>query len=451
MNNPFARSLSLRLLAIFAATAFLLGASVAALFTSGLSNQWQRSIRPHLEQYVRYVQRDLGSPPDPARADELARLLPVTIAIYRNGRFVHATDGRALDVDALRFRRLPSRGRGDAEAPRPIRAAIARERAREGTVLRVERGADTVYYRLEPPGRGRARGDGLTWVLLAVTLVLLGSYLVIRRQLAPIREVQRGVRRMSEGEFGHRIALGGRDDLAELGRSIDEMAARIGDMLDAKRQLLLAISHELRSPLARARVATELLPESRQRERLEEDLADMARLIEDLTESERLRTPHAALHLERLDPASLVTEALAPHGLAPVIEDGAPRSIVADAARLRLMVRNLVANALRHGRSGNGEARVTVTLSSVGDDVRIVVADRGPGIAPEHLEAVTEAFHRPDPSRARTSGGIGLGLFLARLAVEAHGGTLRVESDPAREPGTRVAATWPVETSSAHR
>lgn len=450
MTNPFARSLSLRLLAIFAATAFLLVATIASLFTFGLSNQWQRSIRPHLAQYVRYVQQDLGSPPDPARADELARLLPVTIAIYRDGRFVHATDGRPLDIDALRFRRLPPGRRDDASTPRSIRAAIAHERAREGAVLRLERGADTVYYRLEPPGRGRARGDGLPWVLLSAVLVLLGSYLAIRRQLAPIREVQRGVRRMSGGELHHRIGLGGRDDLAELGRSIDDMAARIGDMLDAKRQLLLAISHELRSPLARARVATELLPESRQRERIEADLADMARLIEELTESERLRTPHAALHLERLDPARLIAEELAPHGLRPDVGGEAPTSIVADASRLRLMVRNLVANALRHGRSGDGEAHVTVTLSRAADDgVRLVVADRGPGIAPDQLEAVTEPFHRPDSSRTRARGGIGLGLFLARLVAEAHGGTLRVESDPGREPGVRVVATWPIEPASA--
>ena len=252
-----------------------------------------------------------------------------------------------------------------------MRAAVARERRREGTVLRIERGADTVYYRLEPPRGHRPRGgDGLYLGLLAVLAVLLGSYLAIRRQLAPIRRIQRGVRRISDGELGHRLSLGGRDDLAELGRSIDDMAARLGGMLDAKRELLLAISHELRSPLARARVATELLPDSRQRERLEADLADMARLIEDLTESERLRTPHAALHRERLDLVALVAAELAPHGLAPRVvagDGGAPPADIvvhADAARLRVLVRNLVGNALRHGRAANGEADVTVTLES---------------------------------------------------------------------------------------
>ena len=473
MRAPFARSLSLRLLAIFALVAFLLVAILVALFTQGLGSQWRRSIAPHLVQYVRYVQEDLGRPPDPERARRLAAALPVTIAIYRDDAFVFATDDWRPALDALEFRRLgPRHRRGPALGDGPfdgrargaplagdgMRAAVARERRREGTVLRIERGADTVYYRLEPPrGRRPRAGDGLYLGLLAVLAVLLGSYLAIRRQLAPIRRIQRGVRRISDGELGHRLSLGGRDDLAELGRSIDDMAARLGGMLDAKRDLLLAISHELRSPLARARVATELLPDSRQRERLEADLADMARLIEDLTESERLRTPHAALHRERLDLVALVAAELAPHGLAPRVvagDGGAPPADIvvhADAARLRVLVRNLVGNALRHGRAANGEIDVSVTLERVGEGaagaVRLVVADRGPGIRAEHLEAVTEPFHRPDPSRTRASGGIGLGLSLARLVAEAHGGTLRIASDPDREPGTRVTVTLPADAA----
>ena len=456
MRTRLLRSLPLRLLAIFAATAFALVALLVALFTQGLSSQWQRSIRPHLVQYVRYVQEDLGSPPDPVRADALAATLPVTIAIYRDGELVHATDGRPLALDELTFRPLPRRARRHDEHGREhgqvrglaASASIARERRREGAVLRLERDGYTVYYRLQPPpGQRLRRADGLYLALAAVLLVLLASYLLIRRQLAPIGRIQRGVGRMGEGELEHRIALHGHDDLAALGHAIDEMAIRIGDMLDAKRQLLLAISHELRSPLARARVATALLPPTRQRERLEADLADMARLIEDLTESERLRTPHSALRRERLDLVTLLGEELAPHALEPTLLElpEATLPIVADAARLRLLVRNLVGNALRHGVSADGRTDVTVTLSRRGRTAHLLVADRGLGIDPAELEAVTEPFHRPDSARTRAGGGVGLGLSLARLVAEAHGGTLRVASDPANVPGTRVSVTLPLD------
>ena len=133
-------------------------------------------------------------------------------------------------------------------------------------------------------------------------------------------------------------------------------------MLDAKRQLLLALSHELRSPLARARIATELLTDDRQRDRLQEDLAEMARLIEDLTESERLRTPHATLLRESLDFAELVMTELTPLGLSPSAPG--PTPIIGDATRLRVMVRNLVSNALHHGKDSNGVATVDVSIES---------------------------------------------------------------------------------------
>jgi len=140
------------------------------------------------------------------------------------------------------------------------------------------------------------------------------------------------------------------------------MTERLRAMLDAKRQLLLALSHELRSPLARARIATELLTDDRQRERLQEDLAEMVRLIEDLTESERLRTPHATLLRESLDFTEHVMTELAPLGLSLLASW--PTPIVGDATRLRVMVRNLVSNALHHGKDPNGVATVDVSIES---------------------------------------------------------------------------------------
>lgn len=469
MRSLFARSLSLRLLLTFAITAFLLVALLVALFTQGLSSQWQRSIRPHLVQYVRYVQEDLGVPPAPERARDLADSLPVTISIFDGDRFVYSTDGQRPEIENLRFHSVPGRvqhqlaERDDRRAP-SMRASITHERGHEGTLLRIDSGSDTVYYRFrETSERRRRDGNGLYLALFATLVVLAGSYLFIRRQLAPIRQIQHSVRQISDGDLTQRIDPGGRDDLADLARSIDDMSARIAAMLDAKRQLLLAISHELRSPLARARVATELLPEGRQRDRLETDLAEMSRLIADLTESERLRTPHATLHREPLDLAALVADELAPYGIEPAIVDktidgrsdkdtagiaghdacATNFSLHADATRLRVLVRNLVGNAFRHGKDANGQADVTVSLTARTDAIILAVMDRGPGIPVDQLERVTEPFYRPDAARTRAGGGIGLGLSLARLIAEAHGGTLRLDSDPAREPGTRATVTLP--------
>jgi signal transduction histidine kinase len=465
--KALSRSLSLRLLGIFIVTAVLIVIVLVALFSRSLNSQWGRSIQPHLLQYVQYVQQDLGSPPDPKRAELLAKKLPVAIHIFNGEEFVFSTSGNQLDLDKYRFKSIPIsnnksyRQQDSRTKPsRPLNAAISIHDQPNGRILRIEQDGYSVYYDLHrqwnrrgPHGR---YGDELVFALLALALVLGASYYVIRRQLAPISQIQHNVGRMAIGELEHRINRAGHSDLDELANSIDGMAARLQAMLDAKRQLLMAISHELRSPLTRARVATELLPESRNRERIEEDLRDMERMITDIMESEQLQTNHTALNLEQLNILSLAQKeikAISPS--TPVTISKAhmnePRSsatsqpvfIQGDAVRLRILLRNLVSNALRHGKNAQGIAQVDVKLLNTHDTVQIQVSDQGPGIPRDHLAAVTEPFYRPDASRNRNTGGFGLGLTLANLIAKAHGGSLEIDSDPETLPGTRVTVTLP--------
>lgn len=462
MIRALSASLSLRLLGIFVVTATLVIIILVSLFSRGLSGQWARSIRPHLVQYVQYIQNDLGSPPDPARADALARRLPVDIHLYHDGKLLHATTTRLLDLDSIEFEPVGKHGlkrrRNESSSvpPRKPPAATLTHSSRNAAgdpqrILRLQEGDYTIYFDLrEPrPRRGRLNrfNDELLLALLLLTVVLGGSYLLIRRQLSPIRQIQKGVSVMSEGQLSHRIDRSGNSDLDELSKSIDAMAGRLQAMLDAKRQLLIAVSHELRSPLTRARINTELLPDSRQRERLLEDLSDMERMIRDIMESEQLQNNHSVLHREMLDPALLFEEELqhiAPDVTLARSPEGVTTRIHADAARLRILLRNLVLNAQQHGRQADGSLSLQVELTISDDSVLLIVRDRGPGIAPEHLSEMATPFYRPDPSRSRETGGFGMGLTLARLIAEAHGGTLTIESDPAREPGTRVSVRLPI-------
>jgi signal transduction histidine kinase len=235
-----------------------------------------------------------------------------------------------------------------------------------------------------------------------------------------------------------------RDELGDLADQINTMAHDLQRMLDSKRALLLAISHELRSPLTRARLNTELLPESpdtqSSREALLRDLALMRDLIGDLIEGERLAGAHATLQREPLDLVALV------HGLVQAHPDLARVQLVlpgdlprvdADPARLRLALRNLMDNALRHG--GPGQAPV-LSVQRHGDGVRLSVRDHGPGVGPEQLEHLGDAFFRIDQARQRETGGVGLGLHLARLVVQAHGGILRFRN---AEPGLEASFELP--------
>jgi len=483
------RSLSLRLLGIFVLTTLAALVVLAVFFTKGLGSQWRDTIEPHFVQYLSYIQQDLGNPPDPTRAQALSDRLPVAIVIYLGDMLVFSSEQPVPPVRRLRYERVPVARMGRRTgAERPLGViAISRSGGRRDSVLRFERDGYNVYYRFtsgRPPRhrsdseRGDARaavadrsssrasdrerafrrgepGDELPWALLALAAVMVTSCWLIRRLLSPIGRIRHGVARMTRGELAERIALPGRDDLAVLGNSIDTMAERIEAMLDAKRQLLLALSHELRSPLARARLALQLLPESSRRDSIEEDLLEMQSLIAEIIESEQLQQAHTVLNRTPVDLVELVRGEADGHREVELTIEGSTVSmpgtdgdggimLMADAARLRIMVRNLIANALLHGRSADGTAAVVVTLGADRHKVAFEVADTGPGIRPDDLARITDPLYRPDASRTRSTGGFGLGLTLARLIAETHGGSFRIDSEPAVRPGTRVRIVLPI-------
>jgi len=298
--NPLRKSLSLRLLGIFILIAILTVFLIAQLFARGLGSQWQNNIQPHLIQYLSYVHSDVGSPPSHEHAQSLSERLPVNIYIYKGTELEYATNGTSLNYQSIQFMRPPRPHQRNKDSKRQAsnrKHARTRlpllppdhefGRAKRTTYLKVIQDEHTLYYELRRrTGPGRF-GDHFPWVLLGLAGILGLSYVIIKRQLSPIQKIKQGVIHMSQGDLQHRIPVKGNDDLGQLGSSINDMAERIDNMLDAKRQLLVAISHELRSPLARSRIAVELLPNSVNQQRISDDLNEMDKLIHEIMESER--------------------------------------------------------------------------------------------------------------------------------------------------------------------
>ena len=221
------------------------------------------------------------------------------------------------------------------------------------------------------------------------------------------------------------------------------MAEALHDRLEAKRALLLAISHELRSPLTRARLNAELVDDEPPRDALLRDLAQMR----DLLESERLAGGHAVLHTLPTDLNALVVDACAgPIGSGEMICHLAADvpALALHPARIRLLLRNLVENALRH--SAGAAAPPVLSTMLDGAAVSLVVRDHGPGVEATQLERLAQAFYRPDTSRQRSTGGVGLGLYLCRLVAAAHGGTLTFRN---AQPGLEVTVRLPLAADSA--
>ena len=408
-------SLGLRLVVLF----FALAVAISGTFLFGMqrafSTGWRDVIQPLVADYIDRLARDLGDPPDIARAQALAERLPVVIEI---------------DGPKLHWRSAPE-GSSVVFVHHSPSELLVRHTA-DGTRIRF--GLDPQAWMQRPRMIG--------WMTLVVLLLLTGlAWKLAHHLFGPLKEIGAGVERFGRGDFSQPIRLRRRDELGELAEQVNTMAADLSGMLDAKRALLLAISHELRSPLTRARLNAELVPESPERDALLRDLAEMRDLVTSLLESERLAQPHAALQREPTDLAALVqgllTGAFAGRALRVELPRALPPGEV-DRTRLALLLRNLLDNAFRHG--GEAPEPPELVASHEGGTLTLAVRDHGPGVPPGLLGHLSEPFYRADAARQRATGGVGLGLYLCRLVAQAHGGSLRFE---AAEPGLRVIVSLP--------
>jgi signal transduction histidine kinase len=411
----------------------VMGLCTAAIFLFGLQRAvqggWQELARPLVADYLDRLAAEIGSPPDAARAAGLTRQLPLRVRI--EGPAVHYDSHAAKDLADEHGE--PSRRRW---RDRDFDAAAW------GLVRATPDGHRITFGLARPAGWSRTPGIG--WLTLAALLLAITvAYFAARHLLRPLKPIGEGVERFGRGEFGTSITVRRRDELGELAGRINEMAARLHGMLEAKRSLLLAISHELRSPLTRARLNAELLPEQAlERAALLRDIGEMSELVSTLLESERLGEGHRALHTERTDLAALAREVIESRFAQALvtleIEPALGTMAEVDPVRLKLLLRNLLDNALRHGAGAATAPQVFLRREADGR-LALGVRDHGPGASPEQLARLGDAFYRPDSARTRAAGGVGLGLHLCRLVAQAHGGELRLR--PA-EPGLEAAMVW---------
>ncbi len=429
------------MLLLFALTSLLIVVLLVSTLFSAIGSQWRYGIAPHIEQYLDYVNEDLGYPPDHARAGELAEKLRINI--YITGPDTEfSTNGKQLNLDDLEFRdrRHSHRKHSDKSAKKP-RINIGEHNDR--TVLRNNSGDYNVYYELNHR-HARSRHKDRLWLPLTLLGGILGGcYLIIRRMLRPVQDIKQAVRAMGAGELGTRVPVRSNNDLGQLSGSINTMASDIEKLLNAKRQLLLGASHELRTPVTRAKIATQMLEESSHQQSIVDDLDEMESLISDILESERVTGGHSALNIAEVNVQELVNTVIEELHCADLIttEFTADLPVLqADATRLRLLLRNLISNALKHGQ---GERPPVVQVDTADNNLRLAVTDYGPGIAEEHLARLTEPFYRADASRTRATGGFGLGLHISELIVQAHGGSLQFSSTPGT--GTTVTVLLPQE------
>ena len=320
---------------------------------------------------------------------------------------------------------------------------------------------------LESSAHRRSRLRGLTRPAAILTLLLVlfafPAAILARRISRPVERLTEAARRLGAGDLTARVPTRtrgrwfgrrGSDELADLTRAFNDMAERIERLIAGQKELMANISHELRSPLTRIRVALELLPHNgAAQERLkdvEADLDELERLIEDVLTATRLEVTGLPPHPEPVEVRSLLEDLAARARLDPRLgpervrtEPGAPIELEADPTLLRRALWNLVDNAAKYGAP-------PVALMAVRHNgmIELSVSDDGPGIPAEERERVLAPFYQLDRARTpgRPSRGFGLGLTLAGRVAQVHHGAITIgpaETVDGAERGCRVTLTLP--------
>jgi signal transduction histidine kinase len=310
-------------------------------------------------------------------------------------------------------------------------AAEARDRADpRAPVLRVDLpDGRAVLARLRPPGLS-PRLRILSIVLVVAGGVGLAAFPIAARLTRRLEGLRSGVERWGAGALSLRVDEAGHDEVAVVARTFNAAAGRVEELLTSQRALLANASHELRSPLARLRMAIELWfahPGPEMQAEIERNLAESDQLVDEILLASRL--DHAGPDAARVAPVDLLglaaeEAARFEAGVACVSGDGPPIEIEGDATLLRRLIRNLLENAEKHGRPP-----IAIAVTRRENGARLVVSDAGDGIAPAERERVFEPFYRP-AGRAESSGGWGLGLSLVRQIAKRHGGTAVCEAAP---------------------
>jgi signal transduction histidine kinase len=404
---------------------------------------WQReriSVQATAVNYAGYVLADIGNPPDTAAARAVSERLGVAMRIEGPGvSWASRSDVPSFaEVDLPEMPALPGARAGIAE-----RLGFSADVTRDG--YRYLLGLQS--------GRSALRTSAREHIFDALFMiaVLASVYLLMRRLLRPVRVLSEGVQRLRAGDLEVEMHTGRTDELGRLVESFNAMTRAVRERIRARDQLLLDVSHEIRSPLTRMRVALELMPDSPARRSVVEDIEETEAMIRELLETERLDSPHGGLQKTRIDLAALLKECVT--GAAetgPGVDlKGTDRPVFADVdpERMRILVSNVLSNAIKYSNPNGAPVRVVLDASD--GAIMISFHDHGIGIAGDDLAYVFEPFYRADRSRSRDTGGYGIGLSLAKRIAEAHGGSIELSSRLGE--GTSVLVSVPASQVATRR
>jgi signal transduction histidine kinase len=290
--------------------------------------------------------------------------------------------------------------------------------------------------------------------LAAIAIALLLTLVLSRQILAPIRALTQAAQRLGKGDFSQRVKVKDKGEVGELAQAFNSMVSDLERAEQLRRNMVADAAHELRTPLSNIRGYLEAIrdgikkPDARTMRSLNEEALSLSRLVDDLQELSLADAGKLKLVRRKEDISKIINEvvtALKPQAMAKGLKLVVKRAeklppVNVDSQRIKQVLRNLLVNAVVHTRRGGS---ITVEAHQEGGQIKVSVADTGEGIPSKDLPNIFERFYRVDKSRARATGGSGLGLTIVKRLVEAHGGSIEAQSKLGK--GSRFTFTLPLE------
>lgn len=385
-------SLYLKLFTIYSITFLLIMFALAIAVKKSRPVSIENSIRNNVHNYAQYIARDIGTPPDLKKAEQIQKETRLDIAITGPG-VEWSNDEKLLSIAKTRLH----------------------NKRKHGFVVE-ENGYTFVY------GTRNLKEPGLHWEIVigfvfVFILILVLSYRTVKFVMKPIMAMKDAADAYGEGKWETRIDVKSHDELGDLGHTMNSMAKKIDSHFKNMKDLLLAISHELRSPLTRMRVTTEFISDEKIKNSLNEEINTLDRITGMLLERERLSTKPELLEKREVSLSEIVKSVA---GKFQNIELHLPihEIILVDVNRFELALNSIIDNAFKHGRPP-----VIISTGATHDLIWLEVKDHGEGIPEVHTEKLGEPFFKQSEARtsSRSSDGFGLGLSLAYSILKAHG------------------------------
>lgn len=417
-----------------------------------------RKIFPH---YVRRMERmlvnDLGFPPDTIKAKNVAEDLEMNIR-FQSHTYNWATSPLVPTLEEIeaspeykerenkRPRREPDMeppqkydGRFEPGTDKPVSGSREHFGLRyQGNRYSVVKNPEGIYILQQPLPIDFFNPQLMIFLLICVvSAIILLLYLVLRWIFKPLKKLSAAVNEISGGNFDVIIPVNSKDELGELAVSLSGMAANVKRSIKSKEQLLIDVSHELRSPLTRIKLGLEV---GSPKEKIDEDVREMEYMVTSLLENYRAESEHFKPKIERTDLVIIINEVIREYNGNERIRFNIPEKgsvyLNTDYGKLKLVLRNIIDNALKYSID-----IVDIEIKEERESLNISVIDKGTGIPEENLKYIFEPFYRSDPSRSRKTGGFGLGLSICKKIMESLGGSIEIKSKV--KEGSEVVLNFP--------